>query len=103
MPLPNPLESTVENYFVKQVMKAVPEAEIRKYKTRRNDPDRLCLFPVGKAIFVELKRPGEKPRPGQIREMNRLMALGFDVWVIESKPEVDIFVKWLKKICGVSE
>ena len=47
-------------------------------------PDRLCLFPGQKAIFVELKTTGEKPRKVQAFVHNRLRALGFRVEVIDS-------------------
>ena len=29
-------------------------------------PDRICLFPDGKACFVEVKAPGKVPRPLQL-------------------------------------
>lgn len=47
-------------------------------------PDRLCLFPGQKAIFVELKTTGEKPRKIQVFIHNRLRTLGFRVEVIDS-------------------
>ena len=51
-------------------------------------PDRLCLLPGGKICFVELKRPGAKPRPLQLRRHEQLRRLGFDVRVIDSMEEV---------------
>ena len=48
-------------------------------------PDRICLFPSGRIVFVELKAPGEKPRPLQIRQMKRIRQLGFRVEVIDSE------------------
>ena len=47
-------------------------------------PDRLCLFPGQKAIFVELKSTGEKPRKIQVFVHNKLRALGFDVEVVDT-------------------
>ena len=47
-------------------------------------PDRLCLFPGQKAIFVELKTTGEKPRKIQVFIHNRLRTLGFRVEVIDT-------------------
>lgn len=48
-------------------------------------PDRLCLFPFGKLVFVELKRHGAKPRPLQIRQIDKIRKLGFRVEVIDSE------------------
>lgn len=44
-------------------------------------PDLLCLK-NGKAFFVEVKRPGEKPRPLQYHRINELKEMGFrcEVW-----------------------
>lgn len=86
-------ESEVERLFVKQEPCAL------KFTSpgRRGVPDRLVLRPVPEAArelvaqyvrFVELKRPGEKPRPEQVREHARLRALGFRVDVIDSKQQV---------------
>jgi len=46
-------------------------------------PDRLVLFPGGRLGFVELKAPGKKPRPLQLRCAERLTALGFRVYVVD--------------------
>ena len=51
-------------------------------------PDRLVLLPNGKCAFVELKSPGKKPRPLQIKRINQLMALGFLVFVIDGKEQI---------------
>ena len=44
-------------------------------------PDLLCLK-NGNAFFVEVKRPGEKPRPLQYHRINELKEMGFrcEVW-----------------------
>lgn len=47
-------------------------------------PDRLVLMPGGSLAFAELKAPGKKPRPIQIRRMDQLRHLGFKVYVIDS-------------------
>ena len=48
-------------------------------------PDRLCLFPCGEIVFVELKKHGAKPRPLQIRLIEKIRKLGFRVEVIDSE------------------
>ncbi|MBX5437717.1 MAG: VRR-NUC domain-containing protein [Alicyclobacillaceae bacterium] len=56
-------------------------------------PDRLVCLPGGRVVFVELKAPGRRPRPLQVRAMERLRSLGFDVRVIDSLEAVDAFMR----------
>jgi hypothetical protein len=51
-------------------------------------PDRLCLFPGGKAVFVETKAPGGKLRPLQRKRHEELQELGFKVLVIDSEERI---------------
>ena len=51
-------------------------------------PDRLLLFTVGKAAFVEVKAPGEKPRPLQVHRMEQLRRMGFPVYVIDGVEQI---------------
>lgn len=46
-------------------------------------PDRMCLFPGGRIIFIELKTTGKKPRKTQLIIHDKLRALGFRVEVID--------------------
>ena len=46
-------------------------------------PDRICLM-RNRAVFVELKAPGQKPRPIQLRRMNQLRQQGFVALVVDS-------------------
>lgn len=46
-------------------------------------PDRICLM-RNRAVFVELKAPGQKPRPIQLRRMNQLRQQGFTALVVDS-------------------
>lgn len=46
-------------------------------------PDRICLK-AGRAVFVEVKAPGRKPRPIQVRRMNQIRQQGFDTFVVDS-------------------
>lgn len=51
-------------------------------------PDRMCLFPGGKIIFVELKTTGQKPRKSQILVHNQLQKLGFKVFVVDTTKQI---------------
>ena len=46
-------------------------------------PDRLVLLPDGKVGFVEVKAPGEKPRPLQVSRHNLLRSLGLQVFTLD--------------------
>ena len=39
---------------------------------RRSVPDRMVVGPSGKILFLELKEPGKKPTPLQLRELSIL-------------------------------
>lgn len=49
-------------------------------------PDRIVLLPDGRMAFVEVKAPGEKPRPLQRSRHELLRSLGYRVYVLD-KPE----------------
>lgn len=51
-------------------------------------PDRLVFLPKGIIAFVELKRPGEKLRPLQVKRKNQLEALGFLVYCIDAIEQI---------------
>lgn len=55
-------------------------------------PDRMCLFPGHKIVFVELKTTGQKPKRIQVYMHNKLRALGFRVEVIDTVESVINFV-----------
>jgi hypothetical protein len=56
-------------------------------------PDRLVLFPRGRIYFVELKAPGKKLRPLQIKRKKQLESLGFKVYVIDSYKGIELFLQ----------
>lgn len=51
-------------------------------------PDRMVLLPGGRIGFVEVKAPGQKPRPLQTRRHGQLRALGFKVYVLDSTVQI---------------
>jgi hypothetical protein len=77
-------ESVIEKNLVRQVEALGGITYKLSPIGRINKPDRLVMLPRGKIIFVECKRPGEKPRAGQLREHERLRKLGFRVEVLDS-------------------
>ena len=65
-----------------------------EYSGRLGAPDRLIL---GKnfAAFIELKAPGEAPRPSQVREFERLRQAGLPVFVCDSKESVQMALEYI--------
>jgi hypothetical protein len=51
-------------------------------------PDRLILLPNGKMAFIELKAPGKKMRPLQVRRKRQLESLGFLVYCIDEPEQI---------------
>lgn len=90
-------ESTIETYFRESVKKLHGMCIKIIPVSMRGLPDRLVLLPGGKILFVELKAPGKKPRPEQLRVHKLLRELGFAVAVIDSKTAVK---EVLHEICA---
>lgn len=90
-----PLEIQVEDYLCAEVRKAGGDVRKAEWVGRRHCPDRRVMHP-SRCCWVEVKRPGAKPRPGQVREHERMRALGEDVVVLSDHDEVDEFVAGLK-------
>ena len=51
-------------------------------------PDRIVLLPGGHMAFVEVKAPGEKPRPLQLARHRLLSCLGFRVYVLDDAEQI---------------
>ncbi len=56
-------------------------------------PDRLVLMPKGRIAFVEVKAPGKKPRDVQLVRHALLRKLGFKVYVLDDKKQIDEILK----------
>lgn len=80
------LEKTIERKLTVAVKKAGGIAVKFVSPSFDGMPDRLVLLPDGLIAFVELKAPGERPRPLQEARHRLLRSLGFKVYVID-KPE----------------
>lgn len=55
-------------------------------------PDRIVLLQGGKIGFVEVKAPGEKPRPLQLARHNRLRQLGFKVYILDRTDQIGVIL-----------
>lgn len=90
-------ESYIERVLKKKVEQAGGKALKFVSPGWAGAPDRLVLLPGGRLIFVELKAPGRKPRPLQLKRHEELRALGFDVVVIDTPEKVaDLVGRWTK-------
>lgn len=63
-------------------------------------PDRMVLMPGGRIGFVEVKAPGEKPRPLQLSRHRLLRRMGFKVYVLDGAEQIKII---LQEIGGDAE
>ncbi|MBR1633571.1 MAG: VRR-NUC domain-containing protein [Lachnospiraceae bacterium] len=63
-------------------------------------PDRMVLMRGGCIGFVEVKAPGEEPRPLQLSRHRRLRRLGFKVYVLDGVDQIEII---LREIGGDAE
>lgn len=76
-------EKTVEQKLVSEVKKA--GGICPKWVAPGFDgvPDRIAMFPGGRIAFVEVKAPGEKPRPLQAARHVLLRRFGFRVYILD--------------------
>ena len=81
-------EQRIERQLVQQVSKLGGLALKFVSPGMAGVPDRLLLFPGGRAVFVETKAPGKKPRPLQVHRHEQLRALGFRVFVIDEMKQI---------------
>lgn len=87
------LERAVEQHLVRRVRAAGGVCWKWVSPSQIGVPDRVCFLPGGRVVFVELKRPGGKLSPIQVKVLDRLRAVGAEVHVLSSKEEVDaVFV-----------
>lgn len=85
------LERDIERAFVARVRALGGMADKFTSPGKRSVPDRLVTLPGGRVLFVELKAPGKKPTPGQLKDHERRRALGCDVRVIDTLEAVRAF------------
>lgn len=90
-------ERDIERHLVKRVKELGGEVRKVQWVGRRGAPDRLVMLPASwkgrrtsgfwdsdTPIWIELKAPGVKPEPHQLREHERMRRMGQRVVVIDS-------------------
>ena len=82
------LESTVERHLREETKKRKGMALKFISPGMNGVPDRIVLMPDGKMAFVELKAPGKKPRPIQMKRKRMLERLGFPVYVVDNIEQI---------------
>ena len=82
-------ESGFENYVMKKIRSVGGRAFKWVCPGMTGAPDRICIFPGGRIIFIELKRPGlSDGRSERQKKVCRLLrGLGCDVRRISEKNE----------------
>ena len=81
-------EKIIERKFV-QAVKAMGGIAL-KFTSPGFDgmPDRLVILPIGYIAFVEVKAPGLKPRPLQVKKHEMLRRLGCKVFVLDDEGQI---------------
>lgn len=82
-------ENAVESQIVKETRRRGGVAWKWVSPGRNGVPDRICIFPGGQIIFVELKRPGRLNGQSRVQKVvaELLEALGCEVWLIDNVAE----------------
>lgn len=97
-------ESHIEAYLVKRAKVAGAMCRKLEWIGVPGAPDRVVMLPPsnnqedddpysGQTIWVELKAPGKKAEPHQLREHERMRRVGQRVEVIDSYEGVDALFK----------
>ena len=81
-------EKFIEQKLVEAVKKAGGLAPKFVSPGLNGVPDRIVLFPDGHIAFVELKSPGKRMRPLQLRRKRQLERLGFRVYCIDEVSQI---------------
>lgn len=80
-------EKDIERYFCEEIKRHGGIAFKFTSPQRRSVPDRLVIMPNGYCAFVEVKKQDGVRTPGQVREQERLEALGHDVFNVYNKSD----------------
>lgn len=91
-------EKQIETYLCKKIKALGGEAYKFVSPARRAVPDRLCIIPSGVSIFVEVKRPGQRPTQLQLHELDKLVSYGQLACFVSSYADVDGLVSTIKHL-----
>lgn len=85
-------EKIIEAHLVKRVKELGGEIRKVQFINRPGAPDRYVMLPNKRGTWIELKAPGVKAEPHQIREHNRMRRLGELVEVIDTIEGVEAWL-----------
>ena len=83
------LERDLEAYFSKKCKELKLLTLKLNVRYARGWPDRIVPLPDGRVLWVELKRPGGKLSPLQVKVHTDLRKLDHNVQTIDSKEGID--------------
>jgi len=99
-PRPRPKRADLENPVEEYLLRSCRENGFLCWKfvspARGGVPDRLVVTPAG-TLFVEVKRPGEKPTRRQRAQHAKLRSRGGEVHVVDDFPVVDALMAHLRR------
>ena len=82
-------ERALEKYLRAEVRKLGGECLKYSNMLANGYPDRLCLFPGGRSIWVELKSTGKRPTQLQVHRLHQLREMGhWAVWA-DTREKID--------------
>lgn len=91
----NPRESKIETYLKEQI-KNIGGLCYKWKSTVNGVPDQIVIF-KGSIHFIEVKRPGEKPRANQIHVHSQINKQDVLVYTVDTEAAVDTFIKGVLK------
>ena len=91
------LERQVEQALIREVRKHGGIAPKLTSPGTAGMPDRIVILPGGHICFVELKAPGQQPRPIQLRQMARLTNLGCMVRTIDHPNQIQELIEEIQQ------
>jgi hypothetical protein len=82
-------EGKVKAYLRDRIRALGGEIRFAKWIGRSHCPDCFVMLTDYPVTLVETKAPGKRPRPGQVREIERLRKFGVRVLVLPTIEDID--------------